>query len=321
LIVTPVVLTESVLGQLSIGEIPKIQAVDGKDETARMLNSLNGIVSNLVNVKDFVTAVGNGNFDTEVSVFNNQGAISDSLNKMKLDLKQTAEDDKKRGWATEGMAKFGDILRNSNDGIEVLSTNIINGLVKYVGANQGGLFVVNDSNPKDKYLELSACYAWDKTKHIDKRVNEGEGLVGQCWQEADVVYITEVPQDFVNITSGLGGANPSCILIVPLTVNDVTFGVIELASFNLFEDYQIEFIKKLGESIASTLSGAQTNERTKILLEQSQQNTEEMRAQEEEMRQNMEEMQATSEEAERKAMNYEAAIARLNDEIAELSKN
>ena len=319
LIVTPVVLTEEVLGKLSLGEIPTIEKVNGKDETARMLNSLNSIVDNLVNVKEFVTEVGNGNFETEVSVFNNQGAISDSLNKMKVDLKNTAEEDKKRAWATEGMATFGDILRNTDNDLSILGNKIISNLVKYLGANQGGIFVINDNNPKERYLDLIACYAWDKTKHINQRVNEGEGLIGQAWQEADVIHLTEVPQDFVKITSGLGGENPKSVIIVPLTVNDVTYGVIELASFSRFPDFQIDFLKKIAESIASTISSAKINERTKILLEQSQMQAEQMRAQEEEMRQNMEEMQATSEEAERKAMNYETAIARLNSEINELN--
>jgi transcriptional regulator with GAF, ATPase, and Fis domain len=320
LISKPIVLTENILSKLSLGEIVSGVEVDSEDETGKMLSSLNTVIVNLSNVKEFVTEVGNGNFDTEVSVFNNQGAISDSLNKMKFDLKQTAEEDKKRSWATEGMALFGDILRNSNDGLDALASNIVNHLVKYVGANQGALFVVNDNNAKDLYLELIASYAWDKKKYIEKRVQQGEGLIGQAWQEADVIYITEVPQNYVSITSGLGGANPSSVLIVPLTVNDITYGVIELASFHLFPAFQIEFIKKLAESIASTLSGAKTNERTKFLLEQSQQQAEEMRAQEEEMRQNMEEMQATSEEAERKSLNYEAAIQRLNEEISALSK-
>jgi methyl-accepting chemotaxis protein len=320
MIAKPIVLTEQILSKLSLGEMVAGVDVDSKDETGKMLSSLNTVIVNLSNVKEFVTEVGNGNFDTKVSVFNNQGAISDSLTKMKFDLKQTAEEDKKRSWATEGMALFGDILRNSNDGLEALASNIITNLVKYVGANQGGLFVVNDDHAKDVYVELIASYAWDKKKHIDKRVQQGEGLIGQAWQEADVIYITDVPQNYVSITSGLGGANPSSILIVPLTVNDITYGVIELASFNLFPDFEIEFVKKLAESIASTLSGAKTNERTKFLLEQSQQQAEEMRAQEEEMRQNMEEMQATSEEAERKSLNYEAAIQRLNEEIGQLTK-
>ena len=135
------------------------------------------------------------------------------------------------------------------------------------------------------------------------------------------MYITDVPEDFVNITSGLGGATPNAFLIVPLTVNDETFGVIEIASFNLFEQYHIDFVNKLAESIASTLSNAKTNERTKVLLEQSQQQTEEMRAQEEEMRQNMEEMQATQEEMERKEAEMNRMVEQMQQQEEEIRQN
>ena len=133
-----------------------------------------------------------------------------------------------------------------------------------------------------------------------------------------MLLITDVPQNFVKITSGLGDANPNCFLIIPLSVNDETFGVIEMASFKVIEEHQIEFVKKLAESIASTLSTAKINERTKILLEQSQQQTEEMRAQEEEMRQNMEEMQATQEEMERKEGEVQRILQDARDKEAQL---
>jgi len=321
IIVSPVVTSESILAKLSAGEMTDTVPVEGKDETARMLNSLNGVVTNLSNVKQFVTEVGNGNFETEITVFNNQGDIYESLNKMKNDLKHTAEEDKKRNWATEGMAKFGDILRANNEGLDKLADNIISNMVKYLGANQGGLFLVNDNDPNDKHLNLIACYAWNKKKYINMRVDMGEGLVGQAWQENDMLYITEVPENFVRITSGLGDANPKSFLIVPLTMNDETYGVIEIASFGDFADYQKEFVKKLAESIASTLATAKTNERTKQLLEQSQQQTEEMRAQEEEMRQNMEEMQATQEEMERKEMEMQKMLEQMRQQEEEMKQN
>ena len=310
-ITVPIVITENILAKLTSGEIIENVEVEGTDETARMLTSLNGMVTNLNNVKEFVTEVGNGNFNTDISVFDNKGDIYESLNKMKDDLKNTAEEDKKRNWATEGMAKFGDILRANNDNISVLSDQIIGNLVKYLNANQGGLFIVNDTNPTQKHLELIACYAWNKKKYLNMQIQVGEGLVGQAWQENDLIYVTDVPENFIKITSGLGDANPSSFIIVPLTVNDITFGVVEIASFNKFEDHQIEFVKKIAENIASTLSTAKINERTKILLEQSQQQAEEMRAQEEEMRQNMEEMHATQEEMQRKESEMFAIIEDL----------
>ncbi|MEY3415981.1 MAG: hypothetical protein RL060_92 [Bacteroidota bacterium] len=307
----PISLTEDVLSKLSMGEITAVVAVDSTDDTGRMLHSLNTVISNMSNVKEFVTAVGNGNFDNQITVFENQGDIYESLAKMKKDLKFTAEEDHKRTWTTEGLAHFADILRGNASNVSDLATTVLTNLVKYLHANQGGLFVVNDMNPKDCFLELMACYAWDKKKHLNKRVDAGEGLVGQVWQEAELIYITEIPENFVTITSGLGTANPKYLLIVPLTVNGETFGVIEIASFKNIEDYKIDFIKKLAESIATTLSGTKINDKTKILLEQSQSQTEQMRAQEEEMRQNMEEMLATQEEMERKEAEMQQMVNKV----------
>ncbi|MEJ0033991.1 MAG: hypothetical protein WDO15_28315 [Bacteroidota bacterium] len=85
-------------------------------------------------------------------------------------------------------------------------------------------------------------------------------------------------------------------MVVPLRLDEQIFGAVELASFQPIEPYHIEFVEKVGQSIASTISSAKTSAHTKHLLEQAQQMTEEMRAQEEEMRQNMEELQATQEQ-------------------------
>jgi PAS domain S-box-containing protein len=125
-------------------------------------------------------------------------------------------------------------------------------------------------------------------------------MVGQCFLEGETTYLTNIPSEYVHITSGLGETNPTTLLVVPLKINEEIVGVLELASIKPMEQHQIDFIERLAETVASSINSVKINESTRILLEQSQQQAEEMRAQEEEMRQNMEELQATQEQIHRK---------------------
>jgi putative methionine-R-sulfoxide reductase with GAF domain len=182
--------------------------------------------------------------------------------------------------------------------------------VKYVNSNQGGLFLINDDSENDPYLELVSCYAFERKKFIVKRIDFGQGLVGQCYLEGARIHLRKIPEGYVHITSGLGGTNPNSLLVIPMKVNDKSYGVIELASFRKYEEHEIVLVEKFAESIAAAVSSVKINESTRILLEKTQQQAEEMRSQEEEMRQNMEELSATQEEMLRKEREY---INRIQD--------
>ena len=285
-------------------------------------NAYNVMLDRLRYTSEFANNIGEGNLDIDLSNISSEDVLGQSLIRMRdnlLEAKKLESENKieadKRNWATKGFADFAEILRYNNSDIDTFSDNIIRNLVKYTDSNQGGLFVMNDNDPDNIFLELTASYAFDRKKFASKSIKLGEGLVGTCAIEKKTIFLTEVPDNYITITSGLGDANPRCILLIPLKLENEIFGVIELASFNIYEDYQINFIEKLGENIASTMSVTKTNILTKELLEQSQQQQEEMAAQEEEMRQNLEEMQATQE-----AMSDVQSTTELKAELAELQE-
>ena len=163
---------------------------------------------------------------------------------------------------------------------------------------------MQESKSGEKYFQQTAAYAYDRKKFANKRVEWGEGLIGTSALERKTIFLTEIPDNYLNITSGLGKANPHCIVIVPLIFNDEIHGAMELASFKKFESFEIEFIEKIAESIASTLSSVKTNLRTAELLKESREQGEILATQEEQMRQNMEELQTTQEEAARQSEKF-----------------
>lgn len=304
--------------------MPDQKMKEGQDELGQMGKALNNLVDAFKNIFDFTNEIGKGNFNTEFTALSDEDALGNSLLEMRDELTKAAEEQEKRNeqdeqrkWASEGIAKFSDILRQNNNDLNKLSYNVISNLVKYLEINQGGIFLLNNNDKNHTYLEMTACYAFSRQKYLAKTVEIGEGLVGRCVQEKDYIYMTEIPDDYINITSGLGDGNPSSLLLLPLIYNDELFGVIELASFDEIPDYKIEFAKQLSESIAATILSVKSNLRTTELLEQSQQQAEEMSAQEEEMRQNMEELRATQEQSSRREEEMRREIERLKKRLKE----
>jgi PAS domain S-box-containing protein len=248
----------------------------------------------------FIEAVSAGNYNIELQKSSDDDSLIGTLVAMRDKLQQNAEEDRRRNWSTTGLAQIGEILRATNTSTTELYDNIIRFIVKYTKSNQGGLFILNDDDENKQFLELLGCYAFERKKFLTKKVDVGSGLVGQCYLEGQSIYLLEVPAEYVNITSGLGGTNPNAVLLVPLKVNEKVYGVLELASFRKYQDYEIELVEKLAETIAATISSVKVNETTRMLLERTQQQAEEMKSQEEEIRQNMEELEATQEEMRRK---------------------
>lgn len=317
-ITRPVNFLKNVIIRLGRGELVEERGTTfGNDEIGEMALATDNLVNGLKATSRFAENIGNGNYNTDFQPLSSQDVLGNALINMRNNLAKVAEDDKKRNWATEGQARFGEILRTNNSDIARLTDEIISNLVKYLKANQGALYIVDEVDEREEpTMSMKACYAWDKKKFLNHKIYKGEGLAGQSWQEGDTIFLTDVPQNYVRITSGLGDANPTCVLIVPLKVNDQIFGVVEIASFTMFQDFEIEFVQKIAESIASTISTVKINARTHKLLEESQEMTEQMRAQEEEMRQNMEELQATQEEMQRSQAETESTLNAIHTSLA-----
>ncbi|MFM8739715.1 MAG: CHASE3 domain-containing protein [Cytophagales bacterium] len=266
---------------------------------------ITGSIENLKKASHFVKEIASGNYDvywhglTEQNQAVNKENLAADLLKMRDEMKKIKAADDRRLWTTEGLSKFSELIRTNQNQKEKLLNETVKFLTKYLGGNQSSLFVLNEDEGEE-FLELGACYAYDRKKILQKRVDVGNGMLGQAYFEGTTLVLKEIPAEYIQITSGLGQGTPRFLVIVPFKNDEKVQALLEMASFRIFEEHEILFLEKAGEFVASAIYTATINDKTLRLLKQSQEQAEVMRAQEEELRQNMEEMQTTQESIERK---------------------
>lgn len=317
----PIAKTTKVLRSLAIGDINHANKLDvkSKDEIGDMADSVNIMIDGLNRTAKFSEQIGKGNLEASFEPLSESDVLGNSLLKMRESLKKAKtdedirrKDDERRNWATQGLARFADLLRQNNDDIEKLSFEIVYNMVKYIDAKVGGIYILNQEDEEHHFLEMKACFAYDRKKKLEKTIEIGEGLIGACFKERKTMHLKKIPEGYLSIVSGLGESQPKAIINVPLIYNEEILGVIELAALEPFDEFEIEFVEKVGESIAATISTVKVNMRTSELLQQSRLQSEQLRAQDEEMRQNMEELSATQEEMARKNAEMEGVIGAIN---------
>ncbi len=321
-IVFPILKLKDFLLTMAQGILPKEKLKTANDEIGDMSDAMNLYIENIRKTSEFGVEIGNGNYDSKFEALGPEDMLGNALLEMRANLKKSkelfedlAKSDEIRNWITKGLADFGDILRQNSDNMDRLAKNVMNELIDYVGANQGAIYILNELDEKNKFFEMKSAIAYGREKFLKKNFEIKEGLVGRCAFEKLPVYLTELPDNYIQLTSGLGGAEPNYLLLVPLIIDENVMGVIEVASFKPIEKHQIEFITSLGQTIASTISNVRINEQTRYLLDESKMRGDELSAQEEELRQNMEELQATQEEAARREMEMMNTIDAINNTL------
>lgn len=258
----------------------------------------------------FAKKIGEGDYNAVLEL-KEEDELGKSLLLMRENLLKNRKSEEEQNWIAEGKELVANILRLKND-LDELSYEVLVQLIRYIKAVQGALYVYNEETTT---LVNFASYAFNRKKYLNQEFRIGQGLIGQCAYEMDIIYRTEIPDDYMTITSGiLGDRKPQSVLIVPLITDEKLQGVIEFASLDdHIPELTIRYLRELAEIIARTIFNLNVNKKTERLLQEAQKMTLELRENEEQLRQNAEEMRLTHEELEKSNEKLEAQVQEVEN--------
>ncbi|MCR5453590.1 MAG: cache domain-containing protein [Bacteroidales bacterium] len=257
----PIIAIELLLDQMSKGLIVKKLNFKRSDEIGQMNESLNALIDGVTAYAGFARKIGEGNLDSDFKLLSKEDNLGNSLLEMRDSLRHARQEEekrqqenKRRQWAAEGLAVLGDIIRMGSGRTTKMFNEVLQRLTDYIDATMGGIFVLNDENKDDIHLVQTATVAYQKVKFVQHKIYPGDGLVGTCYLEKEKIYLTKLPDKYIEVHSGLGESNPKNLLLEPLIMDNEVLGVLEIASMNILEDYQIDFVEHVAQSLAIAIA-------------------------------------------------------------------
>ena len=289
-----------------------------------LTDNVNGLAANLTTqvraIAEVSTAVTKGDLSRSIAV-EAQGelaALKDNINEMILNLRETTQKNTEQDWLKTNLARFTRMLQGQRD-LTTVAQMVLSDLAPLVEAQQG-VFYVNASNNGQPLMKLLSGYAYNERKNLANEFKPGQGIVGQSVLEKQRILLTNVPPDYIRINSGLGEASPLNIVVLPVLFEGEVKAVIELASFNRFNEAHITFLDQLTESIGIVLNTIEANSRTEDLLQQSQSLAAELQSQQDELKKTNERLEQQAEslrESEELLKSQQEELQQTNEELQE----
>ena len=279
---------------------------------------------------DIADAVSEGDYDVEILQRGKDDYLGAALRKMTLALKtnsKTLTIEQRRlkelDWIKTTQARIIESIQGASDRSK-LSTVVLSELVPALNAHLALFYMREDSNDEQaEQFSLIGTYAHTKRKHTKSRVIKGEGLVGQCIKEGKKIILTEAPEDYIEIASGSGKAIPNNIIVIPVVFDDKVSAVIEVASFECFNNKHNALIDQLAKSLGAIINGISSKEETDMLLSQSVKLTGELKEQQEELKASNEELEEKTSilvESEEELKTQSDQLKAANEELEEQSE-
>ncbi|HZV99616.1 MAG TPA: response regulator, partial [Methylophilaceae bacterium] len=288
-----------------------------------LTENVNQLAANLTNqvraIAEVATAVTRGDLSRSIQV-EARGEVSflkDIINEMIRNLKETTQKNAQQDWLKTNLARFTRLLQGQRD-LETVSSMILSELAPLVSAHHGMFYMMNVSEHEAR-LHLIASYAF---KPINENVSSflpGEGLVGQCAKEKQRILLSNVPADYVMVSSGMGAAAPANIVVLPILFEQQVKAVIEIASLDKFTDTHLSFLDQLMESIGVVINTIEANSRTESLLTQSQSLAQELQQTNQELAEKARLLSEQNIEVERKNREVEQAKLALEEKATQLA--
>jgi CheY-like chemotaxis protein/HAMP domain-containing protein/GAF domain-containing protein len=310
--------TEGILGGQA-----NVEGVSGvwKDLTDNVNQMAASLTTQVRAIADVSTAVTQGDLTRQVAVEakGEVDALKQNINQMIDNLRGTTDRNAEQDWLNSNLARFSGMMQGERD-LQAVSRLIMSELTPLVGAGYGAFFLVHEAEDEEPELRLLASYGYKERKRVSSRFKLGESLVGQAALERQSIVVTEPPDDYVKISSGLGQATPRSLIVMPVLFEDQVMAVIELASFERFSEVQRAFLDQLGETIGIVINTIQATMRTEELLRQSQALTLELQERSEELQSQQEELKHANAELEQQAQTLKASEELLQTQQEELQQ-
>lgn len=274
--------------------------------------ALSNMTETLRHITEISTQVANGNYEHKlIEEKNSKDMLSQSINLMVTQLKETAKKNENDMWMKNGLAELSLVMRGEKT-MEELCKGIVTFLSKYINANLGLMYL----NFEDTVLKLISSYAHNYRKILGNTYSFGEGIVGQVALEKERMIISDIPEEHIQIDTGIGISVPKFILAVPILIENELKGVIEFGSFKSFTQRDLEFIDLVCESIGISLKTCEKSMEVKSLLEETQRQSEKLMIQQEQL-------QSSNNQLEHQAAILKASeeeLLKANDDLEKKSK-
>ncbi len=286
---------------------------NAKDELKPIFNSLVNINESFREVTENANGVASGNYSIDFIPRSDKDTLGISLKKMTGSLRETTAANEKHNWLTTGQNQLNDKLIGDQS-MEELGSHTIAFLASYLNANIGAIYLLNE---KDNLLILSGEYAFLSREHVKQKFALGEGLIGQVANEQKPIYLSNIQEEEMRITSSVLNAKPKNLFIFPVLFEGKALGVIEMGKLTPFTETEKEFINRSMESIAVSINSALARKRIQELLEETQVQGEELQSQQEELRQINEEL----EEQTQNLKQQQEELQMTNEELEEQTQS